>query len=267
MLADTNSDGIADFVQGKIVVPAQPTAAQNAAAANLAARVAYGTTGLTPPLVVASGAAAGDGPRIFIGKPVDGVTLEKEEGAVFAVDGNLTVFAIDDAGFEAAGDAYAARAPYQWRVPGEKLSAIAPVVGANVELEGVTYLRGKIGIHRAFLRSRDAVSAATLAKALADPHLGEVHELVVIGGSSAMSSKPEPNIPPANAAGAGLGAGAAAAGADSPGGGAPAGPTRLDLATLYTTRGLFSAGGGRIPVPAALTGHLFVPAGAAGLKI
>ena len=39
MLADTNSDGIADFVAGKIVVPAEPSAAENAAAANLAARL------------------------------------------------------------------------------------------------------------------------------------------------------------------------------------------------------------------------------------
>src|SRR5579863_3661929 len=67
MLADTNEDGIADFIHGKIVVPAQPSAADNAAAANLAARVAYGSTGLTPPLVVNASADTGDGPRIFVG--------------------------------------------------------------------------------------------------------------------------------------------------------------------------------------------------------
>ena len=39
MVTDTNGDGIADFIAGKIVVPAQASAAENAAAANLAARV------------------------------------------------------------------------------------------------------------------------------------------------------------------------------------------------------------------------------------
>src|SRR5579863_4287760 len=133
MLTDSNQDGIADFIHGKIVVPAQPSAAENAAAANLAARVAYGSTGLTPPLVVNATADAGDGPRIFIGRPAPGISLEKEEGGVFAMDGNLTVFAGDDAGLEAAADAYSSRAPYQWRAGGEKLSAIAGAVGANVE--------------------------------------------------------------------------------------------------------------------------------------
>jgi hypothetical protein len=260
MLADTNGDGIADFVNGKIVVPAEPTAAENAAAANLAARLAYGSTGLTPPLVVSAAAGAGDGPRIFIGRAAAGVSLEKEEGGVFAADGNLTVFAADDAGLEAAADAYSARAPYQWHVPGDKLSAIAAAVGANVELAGVTYLRGKSDVHRAFLRSRDAITAENLAKALADPHLAGVHELVVMGGASAVSAKPEPDAPAANAA-------AAPTAETGTGNAPPAAPTRLDLATLFTTHGLFTAGGGRVPVPASLSGHLFVPAGAAGIAM
>ena len=39
MLTDTNGDGIADFIVGKIVVPAQSSTAENNAAANLAARL------------------------------------------------------------------------------------------------------------------------------------------------------------------------------------------------------------------------------------
>src|SRR5437868_3535659 len=68
MLTDTNDDGIADFISGKVVVSAKPTAAENAAAADLAARLGYGSTGLTPPLVITAGMAAGDGPRIWVGK-------------------------------------------------------------------------------------------------------------------------------------------------------------------------------------------------------
>ena len=52
MLVDTNGDGIADSINGKVVVPSSPSAFDNAAAANMAARLAYGSTGLTPPLVV-----------------------------------------------------------------------------------------------------------------------------------------------------------------------------------------------------------------------
>src|SRR5580692_10461256 len=45
MLVDTNGDGIADSINGKVYVPASPSSAQNAAAANVAARLGYGTTG------------------------------------------------------------------------------------------------------------------------------------------------------------------------------------------------------------------------------
>ena len=52
MLVDTNGDGIADAIVGKIVVPDHSSAAENAAAANFAARVGYGSTGLTLPIVI-----------------------------------------------------------------------------------------------------------------------------------------------------------------------------------------------------------------------
>ncbi len=67
MVVDTNGDGIADFVAGKIVVPTQPTAVENAAAADLAARVGFATTGLTPPVVISAADDRADGPRIYIG--------------------------------------------------------------------------------------------------------------------------------------------------------------------------------------------------------
>ena len=113
MLADTNGDGIADFIRGKIVVPAESSPAENAAAANLAARIGFASTGLTPPLVVAAGATF-DGPRILVGKGEAAASdqlaqftakLEKEEGGVFAIGGNLVVAANDDAGLAAAAEA------------------------------------------------------------------------------------------------------------------------------------------------------------------
>jgi hypothetical protein len=295
MLTDTNGDGIADFIRGKIVVPARPSAAENAAAANLAARSGFASTGLTPPLVVAAGTTF-DGPAIFVGKSALPAAssasqltdrLEKGEGGVFANGSNLELAANDDAGLTTAAEAYAARAPYQWRVPGETLAAIVETVraaapGSDAELAGLTYLHGKAGIHRALLAVHGSVSAEALAKALESPRLTSVHELEIIGGTSAVSSKPEPAAP-AGAAGSGaagrgvaVGAEGAVGGGETGGaptteaGGGPAGtpaaPVRLDLATVYTNRGLFGSAG-RIPVPATSNSHLYVPAGAAGIAM
>src|SRR5215469_7008289 len=160
MLEDTNGDGVADYVAGHIVVPAQPTAAENAAAANLAARLGFGTTGTTPPVVVAANDDSGNGPRIYVGKgavpagQLPAITLETDEGGVFAIGPNLAVIGASDAGLMAAADAYSARAPYQWRVPGKKLSDI------GAALTGVTYLHGKTGVHRAFFGGTEAPSSA-----------------------------------------------------------------------------------------------------------
>src|ERR1700685_108940 len=59
MLVDTNGDGIADAVVGKIIVPDHSSAAENAAAANFAARVGYGSSGLTLPIVITGGGGQG----------------------------------------------------------------------------------------------------------------------------------------------------------------------------------------------------------------
>src|SRR5579863_9094275 len=193
MVVDSNGDGIADFIAGKIVVPAHPSAAENAAAANLAARVGFASTGMTPLVVIAGD--SGTGPRLRIGGSLPvAVTFEKEEGGVFLTGSDLTLAAADDAGLQAAAEAYSAGAPYQWRAPGEKLAAIADAVreaapGAQVELAGVTYLKGKAGVHRAFLRSRSPLDAAALEKALASSHLAAVHSLVVLDGATAVSTK------------------------------------------------------------------------------
>ena len=63
MLADTNGDDIVDFIAGKVVVPAHPAAAENSAAADLAARLGFATTGFTPPVVISAGEDRADGPR------------------------------------------------------------------------------------------------------------------------------------------------------------------------------------------------------------
>jgi hypothetical protein len=265
MLVDINGDGIADFVNGKVVVPERPSAAENAAAANLAARLGFGTTGLTLPMVVNAAANASDAPRIWVGKEAvpaqlsaELVTLasklDAEEGGVFAVGGNLAVVANDDRGLGAAADTYAARAPYQWKVPGEKLEAIATAVGSGTQLVGVTYKYGTAGVYRAILRSQTPVTIAALSAAFASNHLTGVRQVTVLGGASPveiMNPKMLPMETPAAAPQAG---------------GEPPAPKRLDLATLYTSRGLFN-GTQRMPIPSSLDSRLYVPAGPAGTSL
>ena len=262
IVSDTNGDGIINFVTGKVVVPAHPTATENAAAADIAARLGYASTGLTPPVVISAADDRNDGPRIWIGGSAApakyAATIEEYwtrmqpgEGGVFEIDGNLAVLGRDEAGLLAAAEAFASRAPYIWRIPGDKLSAIAETVGAR--LTGVTYLKGKVGINRAFVQSAATVSSATLETALSSPKLANVHELIV-SGISAVSAKPMATAP------------AAPPPADTPTADAEAAPARLDLATLYTMRGLFR-GTPRMPIPSNLDGHLYVPAGSAGIAM
>jgi hypothetical protein len=121
----------------------------------------------------------------------------------------------------------------------------------------VTYLRGKAGIHRAFVRGN--ITQEALDAAIAKPELASVHQLVVPGGPTATNSKPEAVAPAANGA-------VPPPPAEGAGAAANAAPARLDLATLFTSRGLFGASG-RIPVPGSSNAHLFVPAGAAGVAM
>lgn len=314
MLADTNGDGIADAIVGKIIVSDSMSAAMNAAAANFAARIGYGSTGITLPLVISAAADKGDGPRIFVGtahlplvvsrSATDSVPassgyslpdLHKGEGGILDQRGNISILGVDPEGLAAAADAYSSRAPYQWKVPGEKLSAIADAVNAaahntGADLAAVTYVPGEQGIHRAFVRATFPVTPEDLANAFFGGHLTAVRELVVIGGPtiiSAMNPKPLPAAPLASAPDAGVSPAAAegtnanananalagasvggAAGADAAAGagGAAAPATKLDLATLFTSKGLFT-GTARMPVPSSSDAHLYVPAGPAGIAM
>ena len=288
MVADTNGDGIADAVMGKIVVPENPTAAENAAAANLAARVAYGSTGLSLPLVVTAPGPPGAGPRIWVGRAVPesassqvraiAPQLANGEGGVFAVGENLALLG-DDAGLGAAADGFAARAPFQWRVPGDRFDAIPEAVNTaghatGSQLVGLTYMRGEQGIHRVVVRAGAPVTPSDLARTFAasPSHIAAVGQLVVIGGRAAVTApnpKPLQGAPASNAAGNAEGAADAQAGATATGAGAGAGAgaaNRLDLATVYTSRGLFT-GTARMPVPSSSDAHLYVPAGAAGIAM
>jgi Zinc carboxypeptidase len=278
MLQDTNGDGIADFIDGKIVVPASPSATENAAAANFAARLAFGTTGLTPPLVVSAAEDSGLAHRIWIGNEAAPKSLASQvaayarrlqatEGGVFIVPGGLVVLGKDEQGLTTAADAFSARAPFIWKTPGELLSAIGKEINKSnaPELIGVTYLKGKAGINRAFFRSSNGITAQILTAAAASPHLASVHELVAMDLGrelSGINPKPLAAIPGGAAEG-----GAAAGGADAGAGDSEAAtPAPFDLGNAYTFHGLFK-GVPKMPVPSSLDSQLCVPGGAAGIAM
>ena len=268
LVADTNADGLIDSITGKIVVPDDPTAAENAGAANIAARLGNLTTGLTPSIVIrASEDSGGSGARVWIGTGAVPqrwhvalaeftARLEPGEGGVFAFDQNLAVVGKDDAGLQAAAEAFASRTPYIWKIPGERLAAITEAV-PHSRLEGVSFLKDKAGVNRAFLKTDGSVAVSILEAALATPKLAAVHELIA-GAVSAVSTKALPAIPRGPGGG-----GAAPAAPPATAEGAPQG---LDLASLYTPRGLFR-GTPRMPIPSTLDSMLYVPAGKPGVAM
>ena len=279
MLSDTNGDGVPDAIQGKIVVSSAPTAAENAAAANWAARLSYGSAGLTLPIVVAATDSAVTGPHVWIGRQavpaaalqkIRSLTsgLEKGEGGVFLVDDDIAVISKDDEGLFFAAASFSARSPYQWELPGDLLSAIPEAVtstthGVKVELVGVTYETGKQGLRRAFMHATKPISVQALKAALALPRLSSVHELIIVGGATPVSAakpKPMPDLKPPKTE------------ADDESAKKDEDESEdeevreLDLKTLYTPKGLFK-GSPKMPVPSSLKAQLYVPAGAVGVAV
>ena len=188
------------------------------------------------------------------------------EGGVFALENDLILLGQDDASLLAAAEAYAARAPYIWRPSGEKLAAIPrPARDRNSPASPTS--RARPASIAPSSPAPTAVTQSALEEALKTAALASVHELVATAGGatiSAANSKDLPAIPPPPPA---AGAGPAASDAAAPGGDAEAaGPARLDLATLYTMRGLFR-GTARMPIPSNLDGQLYVPSGAAGIAM
>jgi len=58
MLVDTNGDGLVDSIAGKVIVPDSPSSGENAAAANVAARLGHLMIGSSTQSAVATQGAA-----------------------------------------------------------------------------------------------------------------------------------------------------------------------------------------------------------------
>src|SRR5690348_4248408 len=277
MLVDTNGDDVTDFLRGHVIVPAQPTAAENTAAANLAARLGYETTGLTMPVVETENKATAENtePKFFVGvgsMPSQGSSdlnglvslLGPGEGGVFLIGNNLAVIGADSPGLLAAANDFAARSPYQWMTPGDKIEAIAgeinkacaaEKINATAKLIGLAYADKESSIRRAILRLSGEVDAAAVRKALSPEgkppvRFAAVSEVVILSGSAppVTLTNPVPLALPAL------------------GPMVPVEPHPLDLSQLYTINGLLG-GSAKMPIPDAVNSHLYVPEGAAGVAM
>lgn len=277
VLEDTNADNIVNFLRGHVVVPAEPTAAENAAAANLAARLGYETTGLTMPVVktAAEAARTQSGAMIFVGsealpEPVSSALaplvslMGTGEGGVFLTGDDLAVVGTDAPGLLAAATDFAARSPYQWATTGDKIEIIAKGVNeafaaakldATARLIGLTYEDKEPGIRRAILLVFGKADGEAVRKALSPEgkppvRFAAVRELVLLVGSTAPIALTNPN-PMALAP-----LGPIAAGEPHP----------LDLGQLYSISGLLG-GSPKMPIPDAVDSRLYVPAGPAGVAM
>jgi hypothetical protein len=285
LLRDTNGDAIADAVCAHILVPDNPGEAENAASANLAARLGYETSGITLPLVTTAASAsafkAQCDPRavsLWIGKgaipdaqtaEISGILAELPLGAggVFFVGDGLAFAANDALGLLAATNAYASRAPYQWSVPGPRIDALAEAINAKLataklsaqaELIGLTYLNGKQGIQRAIFRLTGSADASAIRKAIAPAPDSETATPANASELEILLSGAAPLVIPTSAS------------IQGPMLAMPEAPSDevrlLDLGSLYTFKGLLS-GSPKKMVPSSVSARLYVGSGESGVAM
>ena len=285
MVEDTNGDKIADAICGHILLSKSPSAAENTAAANLAARLGFETTALSLPIVLAAPASMPKAPagcqqpvNLWIGSKANNLpanspiesslaALQIGEGGVFVTPGGLLIAGSDEAGLLVAANAYSAHAPYQWSVSADKLEAIARTINtrlkdqkltASATLIGLTYQGSQTGIHRAIVEITGSIDRVAIQAALA-PTEGEspLHNLAIreleirfaTTGPLTLAVAGRP-VPPASTP---------ASPAAAPGEEA----RLLDLRDLYGIKGLLTGTPKKL-VPESVAAKLYVPAGEPG---
>ena len=170
VLQDRNGDGVVDFINARVALAPQPSDAELAAAADIAARLGFETSAMDLPLVrlsadaptdntragetgVASGLSRTDVPTIFVGVKslagtgvtVDallaGAPLKAGDGVVaaFSVGGQpaLAIFGGDDNGVTAAGVLLAGHLPFVWDQKGPTTDRISDDVRDFLTTKGI----------------------------------------------------------------------------------------------------------------------------------
>jgi len=154
---DTNGDGIADRVAGRVVVPAAPTPGDRDAATNIAARLGFETSEAVLPVLMRDADTLDPATiPIFVGRQNARVTALASAGAVSLNDlqpgqgliaivpspsggGSAVVVAgADDEGTIAAGAQFGARLPRLWSMTGVTLAGIEQQLGQFLRGQRIT---------------------------------------------------------------------------------------------------------------------------------
>ncbi len=285
LLRDTNGDNIADAVCAHVIVPDSADEAENTAAANIAGRLGYESSGITLPIVTTTGTVASfkaqcspQAVQLWIGRRAlpQGASTELEsitsqlqlgEGGVFAVRGGLAFVGADSLGLLAAANAYAARAPFQWSVPGPKLDTLGEAInakltaaklGAQAELIALTYESGRQGIQQAIFRLSGNADPTAIRKALMPSPDSLLNVATAASVWQILLPNGAPLVIPTGAAPQ-----RSLASAPEP----PADDVRLlDLGSLYTIKGLLN-GSPKTMVPAGVAARLYIGAGDPGVSM
>src|SRR5439155_17584894 len=148
ILQDRNGDGVIDFVNARIVLGEKPSAADVAAAADMAARLGFGTMAMNLPLSDGqdTGPTAiiigGDGARRMGVTPPEVTRLVPGEGMVVTTtargDPAVMVIGTDAAGTMAAAELLAGRLPHVWDPKGPTLAQVLDEVKGVLTGGGVS---------------------------------------------------------------------------------------------------------------------------------
>src|SRR5687768_14601768 len=168
ILQDRNQDSHHDFVRARLVLPANASASEIAAGANIAARLGYETTALN---LCMSATADGAAPVIAIkrARPM----LGPGQGAISWMppdgttpSGGISIDGADATGLLAAAGYFASRYPSVWAVRGTSWSDVPERITRYL---GRDSIRAELSLERIVIdAARRGVASATLRVTLAD---------------------------------------------------------------------------------------------------
>ncbi len=188
-LEDRNGDGLVDFINARIVLPADPAPEEVAAAANIAARLGFESSAFTPGLGVLDvdiTPGPETAPLFLVGRSNRWVGELEEQGRIeldgltagqglFAIVSSpfggadaVVVAGADPAGTLYAANSTSARLPYLWQLRSDTISSVMDDVEeflgeSRVDVDGV---RATEAVYEA---GREQVSRLVMTLDVADP--------------------------------------------------------------------------------------------------
>ncbi len=190
LIEDRNGDGHPDWVGARIIVPPRAPSATLAAAANVAARLGYETTALTPDLV---GTGETEEPAVVIGDPSSAraADLGPGQGSIGWLPpdarwrrGGVSVDAGDGTGLLAASGYLAGRYPSVWSTRGATWSDLVQRLTALLAQDSV---RAAVTLTRIVVQDR----RPGIARAILDVQLENAAD---VGRAAALLARAAPGV-------------------------------------------------------------------------